>query len=130
MFCVSKNHSCVGLQTYNMTENISMKLYYFATVRQLLEDKTEHFIKSTTELEKNKGFKDPRLILLTDQARRLLAELQVVDNHLKMLLKIPLTTQILMDELVSLRKMEAKYYDYCSQYNEILQSMLLHINSA
>jgi hypothetical protein len=113
-----------------MTENISMKLYYFATVRQFLEDKTRNFVKNTTELEKSKGVKDPRVIVLTDQARCLLAELQVVDNHLKMMLKMPLTTQLLMDELVSLRKMEMKYYDYCAQYNEILQSMLVHINSA
>lgn len=125
-----KNHSCLGLQTYNMTENISMKLYYFATVRQILEDKTENFIKNTTDLEKYKGVKDPHVSLLTDQARCLLAELQAVDNQFKMLLKTPLTPQIMMDELISLRKMEGKYYEYCSEYNDILQSMVVHSNSA
>jgi hypothetical protein len=49
---------------------------------------------------------------------------------MKVLLKTPLTTQVVMDELLNLRKMEVKYYDYCSQYNEILQSMLSQINSA
>jgi hypothetical protein len=59
-----------------------------------------------------------------------LAELQVLDNHMKVLLKTPLTIQVVMDELVNLRKMEVKYYEYCSQYNDILQSMLTQINTA
>jgi len=113
-----------------MSETICMKLYYFATARQVIEDKTEHFVKSTSELERIKGVKDTRLVVLSDQARRLLAELQVLDNHMKVLLKTPLTIQVVMDELVNLRKMEVKYYEYCSQYNDILQSMLTQINTA
>ena len=132
--CLLCSHSCVGrYRDNNMSENISIclaKLYYFATVRQALEDKTEHFVKSTFELEKNKPVKDHRVFGLSDQARRLLAELQVLDNQMKVLLKTPLTTQVVMDELLNLRKMEVKYYDYCSQYNEILQSMLSQINAA
>jgi hypothetical protein len=113
-----------------MTENISMKLYYFATVRQNLEDKTNHFLKSTTELEKNKVVKDTRVLVLSEKAKRLLAELQVMDNNIKGVLKMPLSTQIVMDELLALRKVEVKYYTYCSEYNEILQSKLSQINTA
>ena len=130
MFCVFLSHYFVGLQRDNMTENISMKLYYFATVRQNLEDKTNHFLKSTTELEKNKVVKDTRVLVLSEKAKRLLAELQVMDNNIKGVLKMPLSTQIVMDELLALRKVEVKYYTYCSEYNEILQSKLSQINTA
>jgi hypothetical protein len=113
-----------------MSENIYLKLYWFATVRQTLEEKTEKFLKSITELEKNKTTKNMSVLVLAEKSRRLLAELQVMDNHMKGILKMPLTTQIVMDELVALRKLEVRFYSYCSEYNEILQSMLSQINTA
>ena len=130
MFCVLLNHSFGGLYTDNMGDNLNQKLYFYGTMRQVLEHKAEDFVKSISQLDKHKAIKDSRVLRLTEKVRMLLAELQVMDNHIKVVLKSPVTSQTFLEELLALRKCEAKYYSYCSEYNEVLQLLLCERNLA
>ena len=124
MVCVLFHQSSIGLYTDNMNDNISAKVYFYGTMRQILEQKTQDFVRSTSELQKHKAVKDSRVLCLTEKGRQLLTELQVMDNHMKGVLKCPITNQTLLEEFMALRKLEVKYYSYCSDYNEVLQLLL------
>ena len=107
--------------------DFSQRIYILGKQKQIVEQKVVCFLRNLTEVQKTVGQAD--LIVLIEKSKRLLVQLDQWEGCVLVTLSgKKLTLDKLNQECLLLRKMERLYFEYSSEYNEVLQRLLLYKN--
>ena len=105
--------------------DFSQRIYILGKQKQIVEQKVVCFLRNLTEVQKTVGQAD--LIVLIEKSKRLLVQLDQWEGCVLVTLSgKKLTLDKLNRECLLLRKMERLYFEYSSEYNEVLQRLLLY----